>query len=142
MTSPADDALTWLHRLDREGWLSAARNELHHAETFLRQRAFRPAITHARRAAGMACNAVLVEDAARGVTHDWGRSYMEHLQALAAGGAVVPGAVQQAAALLLATPPRAPELVTLGPPDRRALDAAVAILAWARERAGGAGQSH
>jgi hypothetical protein len=123
---PGSDPTHWLHRLDAAEWLAAADTELRHCAEALARRAFRPGVTHARRAAGMACNAVLiVEDHPA-----WGRSYMEHVVALADEE----GPVREAARLLKETPPVAPELVTLGKPDLRALEAARAIVEWARAR--------
>ena len=77
---PGRDPSHWLHRLDAEEWLRAAVNELARAEEALLHKQQRPGVAGARRAAGMAWNAVLVgsEDAA------YGRSYMDHLHALAA----------------------------------------------------------
>jgi hypothetical protein len=121
------DPSHWLYRLDPDEWLAAAETELLHAEEALARRAVRPGITHARRGAGMALNALLVvREEPR-----WGRSYMEHVQALA-GDERAPAAVRAAAALLRDTPPQPPELVTIGKPDLRAVEAARAILAWAR----------
>lgn len=107
----ADDAADlsraghWLWRLDADAWLRAARSELTAGEAHVDSR--RTAVTHARRAAGMAINAVLVtlggEDELR-----WGRSYVDHLRALA--GADEPRcrplsvATAAAAARLLAIP--------------------------------------
>jgi hypothetical protein len=76
----------WLWRLSDHDWLDAARRELEQAREHLGTR--RTAITHARRAAGMALNGVLVGMAARGWTRShcesaWGRSYMDHLRAVA-----------------------------------------------------------
>ncbi|MFV8748958.1 hypothetical protein ACNOYE_00245 [Nannocystaceae bacterium ST9] len=76
----------WLWRLEASGWLDAAAQELERGEAALAQR--RTAITHARRAAGMALNAVLVDRVARGDSPGrseaiWGRSYIDHLRTLA-----------------------------------------------------------
>jgi hypothetical protein len=76
----------WLWRLSDREWLDAARRELAQARERLGTR--RTAITHARRAAGMALNGVLVSMAGRGWTQErcesaWGRSYIDHLRALA-----------------------------------------------------------
>jgi HEPN domain-containing protein len=123
---PGADPSHWLHRLDAAEWLAAAETELVHCAEALHRRAFRPGVTHARRAAGMALNAVLI-----GEEHPaWGRSYMEHVAAVASEE----GPMQEAARLLRDTPPAAPELVTLGKPDLRALEAARAITEWARTR--------
>jgi HEPN domain-containing protein len=124
---PGSDAGHWLHRLDAGEWLDAATTELAHGAQAFGRRAFRPGVTHARRAAGMALNALLVRD-----EHTrWGRSYMEHVLALA-DDAAVPEEVRTAARLLRDTPPQAPELVALGKPDLAPLEAARAITAWAR----------
>ncbi len=70
----------WLRRLDAEAWLRAAEAELAAGAAHLATR--RTAVTHARRAAGMALNAVLVTLDPREELR-WGRSYLDHLRALA-----------------------------------------------------------
>jgi HEPN domain-containing protein len=128
---PGSDPGHWLHRLTALEWLAAADNELAQARTALERRAARPGVTHARRAAGMAWNAVLVDhpdDRA-------GRSYMDHVVALAANDAPVPGDVRDAARLLRDTPARPPDLIAIGRPDLSALDAAQTIVSFARSRA-------
>jgi HEPN domain-containing protein len=124
---PDKDPAHWLYRLAPDEWLRAADNELGHAEEALGRRAIRPAVTHARRAAGMAANALLWQ----GDRPAWGRSYMEHVIAVCDDGGV-PEAIRDAARRLRDTPPAPPELVKLGPPDRSAVEAAAAIVAWAR----------
>jgi HEPN domain-containing protein len=117
------DPSHWLHRLDPDEWLAAAATELARCQEALQRRAVRPGVTHARRAVGMAVNAVLVlRDEPR-----FGRSYMEHVVALTADEAWPPE-IRAAASLLRDTPPAPPELVTLGRPDLRALEAARLIL--------------
>jgi hypothetical protein len=135
--APGPDPSHWLHRLTPAEWLAAAETELAHAGETLARRAVRPGVTHARRAAGMAWNAVLAAapDAAasEALVARYGRSYMDHVVALA-GAADVPDDVRAAAAFLRDTPPAPPELVTLtapGHPDLRALEAARAIVAHA-----------
>jgi hypothetical protein len=120
---PGPDPGHWLYRLTAAEWLAAARTELAHAEAALSRREARPGITHARRAAGMAWNALLA------TTPDdrFGRSYMDHLNA-AATAVDLPDAVRAAAKLLVETPPRPPELVTLGKPDMAPAEAARTIL--------------
>jgi hypothetical protein len=130
---PGSDPTHWLHRLDAAEWLAAADTELDHAQAALARRATRVGVTHARRAAGMAWNAVLV--VAPPSDERYGRSYMEHVVALAqasdaAGG--IPDDVRAAARLLRETPPRPPDLVTIGKPDMAPLDAARAIADYAR----------
>ena len=126
MTADADPT-HWLYRLSAPQWLSAAETELVHCQEALARRAVRPGITHARRGAGMALNAVL-----RG--HEdprYGRSYMEHVAALA-DDAAVPAPVRAAAQALREMAPVPPQLITLGKPDLRALEAARTILDHAR----------
>jgi HEPN domain-containing protein len=125
------DPTHWLYRLSPDDWLAAADTELRHAEEKLAARSFRPAITHARRAAGMALNAVLVLQE----NDRWGRSYMDHVVALV-DEENAPDDVRAAAQLLREIPPAPPELIRLGKPDHRALDAARRIMMWCRERAG------
>jgi len=117
----------WLHRLTAAEWLAAAETELGQAEAALARRAARPGITHARRAAGMAWNAVLVGHPDDGA----GRSYMDHVVALSQSTAV-PEGVRDAARRLRDTPARQPELITLGSPDLGAALAARAIIDHAR----------
>ena len=81
-----DDTKHWLWRLPAQEWLAAAQVELEQGHTRRENR--RAAVTHARRAAGMALNGVLVAMAARGwprarCEHIWGRSYIDHIRALA-----------------------------------------------------------
>ena len=111
---PGPDPAHWLHRLTAEEWLAAAATEIAHAEAALARRAARPGVTHARRAAGMAWNAVLTvypDERA-------GRSYMEHVVALS-GDADLPDEIRAAAQSLRDTSAAPPELVTLGKPDLR-----------------------
>ena len=132
---PGSDPTHWLHRLDAAEWLAAAATELDHAQAALARRATRVGVTHARRAAGMAWNAVLV--VAPPSDDRYGRSYMEHVVALAqapeaGGGGDIPDDVRGAAHLLRDTPPRPPDLVTIGKPDMAPLDAARTIVDYAR----------
>lgn len=134
---PGPDPSHWLHRLTPAEWIAAADTELGLASDALARRAFRPGVTHARRAAGMAWNARLAAepdaDAAASLIARFGRSYMEHVAALARAEEAPP-AIQAAAELLRDTPPAPPALVTLGKPDVRALDAARAIVEHVRAR--------
>ncbi len=130
---PGRDPGHWLHRLDAAEWLAAAGTELAHAEEKLSHRSVRPGVTHARRAAGMAWNAVLV------IAPDerYGRSYMEHVVALAQGpddDPSIPATVRAAARLLRDMPAAPPQLITIGKPDLSALDAARAIVEFARSK--------
>jgi hypothetical protein len=126
---PDRDPTHWLFRLTPAEWLAAAAAELEQARAALERRAVRPGVTHARRAAGMAWNAALV----LAPDERYGRSYMEHVVALADDGAA-PDDVRAAARLLRDTPPLPPQLIHLGKPDQRSADAAAAIIAYARAR--------
>jgi len=140
----------WLHRLGPDEWLRAADHELALCAEALHRRAVRPGVTHARRAAGMAWNAVLakaVSVASAGSDSSaedhpavvrYGRSYMDHVKALADDAASddgVPDEARAAARILRDTPPAPPELITLGKPDLRALEAARTLVDYARVRA-------
>lgn len=134
---PGPDPSHWLHRLTPAEWLAAADTELAHAAEKLAARAARPGITHARRAAGMAWNAFMAftpeltdEAIAR-----FGRSYMEHVVALAGDDQVGPP-LRAAAQVLRDTPPAPPELIQIGKPDLSALEAARAIVEHVRATIG------
>ncbi len=130
---PGTDPTHWLRRFDADEWLLAADTELRHCEETLARRAVRPAVTHARRAAGMAWNAVLVLTADSAAAEKFGRSYMDHVVALTTA-ALIPDEIRAAARTLRETPPVAPELITLGKPDMRVLEEARRIVAYAVER--------
>lgn len=132
---------SWLARLDAPGWLAAAETELAHAGANAGRR--RTALTHARRAGGMALNAVLMARATEPVDHAsvWGRSYLDHLRQIADQAPLLglPDAARDAARVLVETPimpPQGNQLVKLrGPSDdpvRRATAAAQQLSAMAR----------
>ncbi len=127
---PGPDPAHWLHRLTAPEWLAEAAHELAGAEAALARRATRPALAHARRAAGMAWNAVLIHHPDERA----GRSYMEHVTALAQDPAL-PDQVRAAAQTLRETPTARPELIQLMPPgpspDHHLIRAARVILAHA-----------
>lgn len=109
----------WLLRLDAAGWIAAARAELVRGQRQLdagSQR--RVVVTHARRGAGMALNAVLVAWPTDERERVWGRSYLEHLRAVAGDPtgpwtAMDAEAAQRHAMRMLAIPVHAPTLVPL-----------------------------
>ena len=78
----------WLWRLDADAWMRSALTELEAGADHVAVR--RTALTHARRAAGMALNAVLVAwahaqgtpEALAAAEIRWGRSYIDHLRLL------------------------------------------------------------
>jgi hypothetical protein len=135
----------WLNRLRPEEWLRAADHELVLCAEALHRRAVRPGITHARRAAGMAWNGVLARAAlatqsgsramAGADLERYGRSYMDHVKALADDAATadgVPDEARAAARVLRDTPPAPPTLIAIGKPDLRALEAARTLVEYAR----------
>jgi hypothetical protein len=128
------DPSHWLFRLTPTEWLAAADTELEHAAEKLAARAARPGVTHARRAAGMAWNALMAEPepaTSESMIARFGRSYMEHVVALASDEHVAPE-LRAAAETLRDTPPAPPELIQLGKPDLRVLEAARAIVEHVR----------
>ena len=128
---PEKDPAHWLYRLTPSEWLAAADNELYAARTAFAQKAQRPAVAHARRAAGMAWNALLVciPD------EKYGRSYMEHLQALQKDDSV--SADLRHAAEKLVAMPMTQEIVTLGLRGNVSqADHAAAIIEHVRARVG------
>jgi hypothetical protein len=76
----------------------------------------------------MAWNAVLVS----APDERYGRSYMEHVVALADADASIPETVRNAARLLRETPAAPPQLITIGKPDLGTLEAARTIVDYAR----------
>lgn len=141
------DSGHWLWRLDARGWLAAARVELEQGTRQLGTR--RTAVTHARRAAGMALNAALVAMSTRGWSRErseqiWGRSYVDHLRLLAEPGthelfdAEFCGRCRE---LLGIAPVQQPGLVQLArardEAAARALDLAAAIVAECEAFVGG-----
>ena len=129
----AKDPAHWLYRLDGEEWLAAAAKELGLAYGALRAKQRREGLTYARRAGGMALNALLVVDESR--LDAYGRSYVDHLRTLAADVAA-PEAVRAAAGRLMAARMQA-ELVALGPGPVDLADDAGVVVAWARELCAG-----
>ena len=122
------DAGHWLYRFTADEWIRAALGETRRAEEAYQAKNGRAGLATARRAAGMALNAILV------VTPNeaWGRSYMDHLLALKVDEAA-PARVRDAAKTLVDTPLAGGELVALrtSNADQRILEAARDVLAHA-----------
>ena len=117
----------WLARYSAPEWIRAAMRELKTSENSFAIRNAKAGIAGARRAAGMALNGVLVVS----FREDWGRTYMEHLAALALD-TTAPAAVQTAARTLLdAQAPVAGGLIVLRASafDERVLEAAKDVIA-------------
>ena len=110
-SSPEHD---WLTRHDASAWLAAARHELAGLPTStVTPGARRKAVTILRRGAGMALNGALMHgwragrfDLATAATR-WGRSYMDHLRALA-GDATWPLGLRRATSRGGCQPPLQP----------------------------------
>jgi HEPN domain-containing protein len=121
----------WLLRFSPREWIDAALGELRRAEEAYQAMNARGGVAGARRAAGMALNAALVVDPDEG----WGRTYMEHLQAIARD-ASLPLAVTSAAKILVEAPMPGSSIVGLRSRsgDERILEAARTVMAHAYAR--------
>jgi HEPN domain-containing protein len=118
----------WLRRLAPEAWIGQGLSELARAEQRLIAHDHTAFVLGLRRAAGMALNGALAV-----VWRAWGRTYVDHLRAVA-DDAGVPEAVRSAAKLLNGVElERAPNVVRLSPPSesQRLLEAAKTIMAHA-----------
>lgn len=123
----APPARDWLARYTASEWIRAAMRELKTAENSFAIRNAKAGIAGARRAAGMALNGALVAS----FREDWGRTYMEHLSALAKD-TTAPAAVQTAARTLLdaqAPAPGALIMLRTSAVDERVLEAAKDVIA-------------
>jgi len=119
----------WLLKLSPAEWVRAALSDLRRAEEAYRANDARAGLAGAKRAAGMALNGALILE-----PNDlWGRTYVEHVGALAKDAAV-PSRVREACRELLetTTPGRA-KLVTLrvSSTNLRVLEAARDVIAHA-----------
>ncbi|HSQ82748.1 MAG TPA: hypothetical protein VLU54_16725 [Casimicrobiaceae bacterium] len=93
---PEHESSDWLRRLSPMEWIRAALGELSRANDALSRGQARAAIAGCKRGAGMALNgALLVAPNAA-----WGRTYLEHLAALAYDS-TVPKSVREACGAVL-----------------------------------------
>ena len=139
---PGRDPNHWLYRYSADEWLSAGMRELTAAKRSIAMHASRQGLASARRAAGMGWNAVLALHEV--VDERFGRTYVEHLRALADGISPldswdfpVPDEVRDAARRLLedaAAGPRDVVQILTPKRDERLLDAAETVLAEAYAR--------
>ncbi|GAC1553326.1 MAG: hypothetical protein NVS3B10_15120 [Polyangiales bacterium] len=139
---PGRDPSHWLHRFSPEEWLRAATKELGAARDSMGRHSTRPALASLRRAAGMGWNAVLALEPE--LDGKFGRTYAEHLQALADGvepssAALepLPPVVRDAARMLMRDPAAgSAEVVQIltKTRDARLLDAAETVVAEAYAR--------
>jgi hypothetical protein len=137
MVLPPIDPAHWLFRLSPEGWLKAARNELAAGEQAIVATEQRRTVVYARRAAGMAFNAVLVVRP----NEAWGRSYMDHIRAVVSDEGLS-DEIRAAAHVLVDAPTAAPKFVRIGGgADVGPAAAAGRIIAWCEAEVGGASET-
>ncbi|MEO6950670.1 MAG: hypothetical protein ABI321_02575 [Polyangia bacterium] len=128
----SDEGQGWLERLSAEEWLAAATGELERAAVALSGKQQRAGVTQARRAAGMAWNAVLLGIVDLDERARYGRSYMDHLRVLRDEPTASPTLRDAATALVGAALDQ--QLVQLGAGDTRLASAATTVLEEARRR--------
>jgi hypothetical protein len=122
------DADHWLFKLSPDEWITASLAELKRAEEAYAKHDVRGGLAGAKRAAGMALNGVLILHP----NEAWGRTYVEHVEALAKDE-TAPEAVRAACGVLLGA--AAPGSVLVGlrtkSADGRVIDAAKDVMAHA-----------
>jgi hypothetical protein len=101
----------WLRRLSPDEWIRAALAELARAEAAYGHGNARAGSAGVKRAAGMALNGALIVQPDEG----WGRTYVEHVEALARD-ADVPQAVREACRAVLDAGPPTGNVVSLRTP--------------------------
>lgn len=104
------DPTHWLYCKPPRAWLQSSMEELSRVHSALSTRDHKGALATCRRAAGLALNAMLCS--AERLDERYGRSYMDHIQALSTDPSA-PEAVQNAAKLLLNTPTSSPGFTVL-----------------------------
>jgi hypothetical protein len=105
------DPSHWLRRLSPDEWIRAALGELGRAEEAYGHGNARAGAAGVKRAAGMALNGALLVQPDEG----WGRTYVEHIEALARDGRV-PNAVREACRTVLGAAPPTGDVVSLRTP--------------------------
>jgi HEPN domain-containing protein len=118
----------WLRKLTPDEWIRAAMTELRRAEAAYASGDGRGGSAGVKRAAGMALNAALIVEP----DEKWGRSYVEHVKALAQD-ARVPQAVREACRLVLEAKGPSGGVVSLRTPraNEAVVDAAKDVIAHA-----------
>ena len=124
MKDPSD----WLRRLEPDEWIGAAMGEVRRAEEAYARGDARAGLAGCRRAAGMALNGALVVEP----NEAWGRSYVDHLVALAKDGGV-PEAVRAACKVLIEARPPSSDILSLRSKagDAKIVEAAKDVMAHA-----------
>jgi hypothetical protein len=118
----------WLFKHTSGEWIEKALSELEQGREAFDARQVTAALACVKRAAGMALNGALI----RRPDPSWGRTYIEHLRALA-GDPRAPLEVREAASLLAEANPPAGAVVMLRTPSLEAklVDAARTVMAHA-----------
>jgi HEPN domain-containing protein len=124
----ARDPGHWLFRLSPDEWIRAALGEVERARAAYGRGDSRAGASGVKRAAGMALNGALIVEPDDG----WGRSYLEHVQALSAD-ARVPDAVRVACRTVLDAGGPGGEVIVLRTPrtGEAAIEAAKDVIAHA-----------
>jgi HEPN domain-containing protein len=122
------DESHWLKKFSPDEWITAAIGELRRAEDAYARRDARAGLAGCKRAAGMAMNAALIvapNDA-------WGRTYVEHVTALA-NDEGAPQKVRASCKLLLELHPPSHDLLSLRSraSDAKIVEAARDVMAHA-----------
>jgi HEPN domain-containing protein len=122
------DPSDWLRRLSPDEWIRAALGELQRAEAAYERGDARAGAAGVKRSAGMALNAALLVEP----NASWGRTYVEHLSALAADRAAAEAVRAACRAVLEAKAPSA-GVVNLRTPrsDEQLLEATRDVIAHA-----------
>jgi hypothetical protein len=128
MVKFARDPSHWLRRFTPDEWIRAALGELGRARKAVERGDARGGAAGLKRAAGMALNAALLVEP----QDSWGRTYVEHVEALAADEGV-PEAVRSAAREVLAASAPTGGVVRLRTPKSQLapVDAAHDVIAHA-----------
>ena len=118
----------WLRKLTPDEWIRAAMTELRRAEAAYSGGDGRGGSAGVKRAAGMALNAALIVEP----DEKWGRSYVDHVKALAED-ARVPQAVRDACRVVLEAKGPSGGVVSLRTPraNEAVVDAAKDVIAHA-----------
>jgi HEPN domain-containing protein len=122
------DPNDWLRKLSPGEWVRAALGELRRAEEAYKANNAKGGLAGCKRAAGMALNAALILEP----NPAWGRTYVDHLVAVARDGGA-PAAVRDACKVLLETHAPGADILTLRSPrsDERVLEAARDVMGHA-----------
>ena len=103
------DESHWLLKLSPDEWIRAGLSDLDRAKAAYDANNPRAGLAGARRAAGMALNGALIAEP----DERWGRSYVDHIMALARDPAVPERVREACRELTAASAPSAAKLITL-----------------------------